>query len=150
MNDKQQDLSPTNSVHSAGAGEGDDEDPDPSIYEAQPSTYWSGRWVSLNDAILNDIDGEVPLPSLEKDNKLMVAYKEVDRAKTVFKALEACCRTRAAKRSLWVGAILARTCLLAANAIRRPFKYGSQKYARCQKSSWTFLRTHVNKLCSLF
>jgi len=72
------------------------------VYEAESSSYWTGRFVSLSDKFLNDGEGEeIPEPSM-RDGKALMRDQEERRARTIFLLLSEDCKTTDAKRSLLV------------------------------------------------
>lgn len=78
------------------------EDDNRNVYEAQPSSYWTGRFVSLSDKFLNDGEGdEIPDPGL-KDAAILMRMQEERRARRIFFILLDCCKTPEARRSLLV------------------------------------------------
>lgn len=117
-----QTISPTRSPRSLSTATDEEVPLDPGVYEPQPSEYWSGRFTSLNDAILNNNDGEVPLPSLEHDNKILIQQKELDRTRKVFEGLEGCCKTAAAKKSLSVCIVALLSMMTCSNDLVQSFK----------------------------
>ena len=70
---------------------------------AKPTAYWSGRFMSLNDKLLNDVfDSDEPLEDAENFYRKRTDTAELSRARQIFKKLEAECNTRQDLRSLKV------------------------------------------------
>lgn len=70
------------------------------IVQSMPTAYWSGRFMSLNDRILNEACDN---PRAHKENALgRMLTREEERIKVIFIILEARCKTAAASESLGV------------------------------------------------
>ena len=70
------------------------------VRRAEPSAYWTGRFMTLNDRFWNDSE-DIPKPGVKGGAQMMQSRDEL-RAKRVFDYLEKRCVTDSAQKSLWV------------------------------------------------
>lgn len=70
------------------------------VRQAEPFAYWTGRFISLNDKLMNETT-DTPRPSVKGGTQLMQA-KEEQRATRILDYLEKTCLTPEARRSLCV------------------------------------------------
>lgn len=72
------------------------------VREAQELAYWTGRYVSLSDKLLNEGEGDdIPDPGMKDGDKVMQAQEE-RRAQRIFLLLNECCKSHEARESLLV------------------------------------------------
>lgn len=71
------------------------------IRRAQPSAYWTGRFITLNDRFWMDLSEDTPKPSV-RGGAQMMQEREEQRAIRVFDHLEKMCLSESARKSLWV------------------------------------------------
>lgn len=79
-----------------------DEVPKPAgdVYEARPTSYWTGRFISLNDKLMTDAH-DLPDPR-DGDGEDKMRRLEIVRSKQIFETLQDCCKTPMALTSLKV------------------------------------------------
>lgn len=70
------------------------------VYRSQTSAYWAGRFMSLNDRLMNTVSDVPPPGALEE--KLVMQANELARYRKAFAILDSFCETIVARKSLKV------------------------------------------------
>lgn len=70
------------------------------VFEACSTAYWTGRFMSLNDRLMDDAHA-LPDPR-DADGEDKMHQLEVARTKQIFSTLQECCQTASAEASLKV------------------------------------------------